>query len=619
MTDFYKRWGYDVKITVGDLTLDTTLSRGQNGLCDQIHTSYQVGVEAQASFSFIPPEAEFNLNTYQNQLVNILVKVNDVWDQIFTGYVVTPSFDFIGRKITLSCSDNRKARIKALPKAVIAGVGTYSTAIFGKPLDQSDELAKRLQGVTGDFDFDRYGNYYLTPWLPKTIPDYTFSSKDALYFDNPQLTYSNRRNYTNVINIKVDYSYQRLHQQTVVFTWPGYTDFIRDFWNAGQPTFPDKNNIQAAALNGGWLISSGGTGINFTDLWPAQGFANGKSTIVWQPNDVTQELKGRTQFGGYLKTNTIPPAFVTAGDPPKLVPQYIPVLDKNKQQIMDVVKTTVRDTSSQLCRGAVWSAALKFAQNVTEAWSVQLRAPQGILQSSLNDTTLNYTVSDPYDSSKWASNNTVAQVSYNFYTDKKTKVADQHEVLQVALNMARATILQQYRDVTLSWRFVYLQPKLDLRNTVAVNINQQNLGGTTNISARGRVFEVKHFIDFNTTEAYTTCTLKLSRAPGSVTDDTWRYPEVTQNPGYIGIPTIITLGTYVGKDPATTPGSDKWTGWVANHNTTSSGGVKTRTKFNEQFIIDFPAIPDAIRQDLTYNSNAVYNMSIPNDYLETST
>jgi len=619
MYNYYTANGYDVRVTVGFLTIDTKHPAKQNGLCDDLSISYVVGGDAQATFSFIPPEGPVYLELYQSNPVTIFFKKAGVWTQVYSGKVVTPSIDFISRKITLECSDNRKSLIKKLPKAIVQGVGSYSTTVFGKARDLSDELEKRLQTVSGDFDFDRYGNYYLTPWAPKAIADYVFTPADIYYLNPPRLTYSNRTDYINTINIKVGYSYQRLHQQTVAFNWPGYTDFLRDFWNKGQPSFPGKDIVQSATQGAGWQVSSTGTGVLFTDLWAAQGFPNGSSSIIWQPNDSTQTLKGRTKFAGYLKTNAVPPVFVTVGSPAKLVPVYKPVLDTKGNQVMDVVKTVIRDTSSHLCRGAVWTSALKFTQNITEEWNLQLRAPQGIAQAGAVADVQTYSLQDPYDTNKWEASNTIAQVSYNFYSDYKTKVAEQRRATSVALNIARCTLLKQYRDVTLSWQFVYLQPQLDLRNTIQVTIDQTALGDTASIAAKGRVYSINHRVNFSSTEASTVCTLKLSRLPGSASTTLWTWPDSTQDPSYIGVPTTIVLGTYTGKDPDTTPGGDKWTGWIANSNSTNAQGVIVRTSFNEQFRIDFPAVKAALRDDLVYYGDKLFDLSIPNDDLAVST
>lgn len=608
---YFDENGYDVKIAIGGMLLTTDLHAKEYGLTGSLNISSVVGQASEATFTFIPPEETVILELLQGQEVSILIRQGQQWEQVFFGYVDSPKMDFIGRKITLLCTDNRKNRVIKLPKSVIQTVGSYSEAVFGAAKDQSEELEKRLETVAGDFDFDRYGNYYLTPWQPKEVADFSFPATDISYNENPDLQYTNRDKTINTRNIKITYTYQRLHQQTKNFVWAGFGEFL-SWYNGGRPTFPTKDSVKSAAMGSDWRLSDANTPVNFANLWPAGGY----SGVVWQPNDVTEEKKGRTRLNGYLKDST--GNFVTVGVPARLVPDYKPVLDNDGNQIMDVIKTTIRDTSSHLCRAANFRAALRFSQTVTEEWNVQLRAPQAIAQNRVIDSFESYSLSDPYNTGNWEKADVITQVAFNFYYDQVTKRSEQSLALQVALNKARHDILDLHRDVTLGWRFKTLQPRLDLRNTIEVDINQFALGSTAQIVAKGRVYSINHFIDFKTTEAYTNCTLKLSRANGTANDDTWRVPTVIQDPGYIGEPTTITLGTWAGLDPETTADSDKWTGWICNKYVDRPGLTPARTEYPEKFVIDFPAIPDSLRDELTIYGDSLYNMFIPNDLLETS-
>lgn len=615
MSNFYIENGYDVEITVGSLHLDTSLSAKEYGLCGDLTVVATCGVSSTAAFSFIPPEGPVNLKLFQGKEVHIIVRKNNVLEQIFFGYVDTPEVNFIERKITLNCTDSRQNRISKLPKSVIQGVGSFSNVVFGTPKDQAEELDRRLTTVASDFDFDRYGNYYLTPWLPKNTPDYVFNSEDISRNETPSIQYSNREKTVNVRNIEINYNYQRLHQQSCTFVWPGYDQFIRDWWRAGKPSFPERNSILSAATSTDWKISSTDS-INFDSLWPAQSFPDGTGTVSWQPNDITNETKGRTKFAGYLKDGD--GNFVTVGFPARLVPQYEPVLDSNGNQIIDVIKTTVRDTSSHLCKGAAWRSALKFTQNIQEKWTIQLRCPQAINDVGVVDSYETYSLTDPYDTSEWEKSDTIAQVNYNFYSDYITKRDEQHKALQVALNKARHDMLDYHRDVTLSWRFKSIQPQLDLRNTIEVTIDESVIGATASIHAKGRVFSINHYISFKSGEGFTTATLKLSQASGNASNDTWRAPIVNDDSSYIGVPTQISLSTYAGLDPDTTAGSDKWVGWICNKEIPVANGSPKRTEFSERFIIDFPAINDSLRDERVIYGDAVYNLVIPNDLLEVS-
>lgn len=619
MATFFQKNGYDVEISIGSYLINTSNERLDYGLCDQLTISCATNQSRTAVFSFIPPEDTVELEQFQGEEVNIMIRTANGWIQAFFGYVETPSLNFLSRKITLECSDQRANRVIQLPPGVVSSIGTYSEAVFGRSKDASEELEKRLQTVASDFDFDSYGNYQLTPWLPKTIPDFTITSSEVRYIDNPSVAYTNRVKTINTINLTVRYTYQRLHQQAVNFNWPGYDDFLRDWWNNGKPSFPTKETISTCATTGDWKVVSP-NGVNYVSIWPAQGFASGNGFIIWQPNVVDNVYKGRTKFAGYLKDST--GNFVTdGGTPAKLVPVYEPVLDANGKQIMDIVKTTIIDTSHNLCRGASWTSALRFAQSVTEEYTIKLYANQSIAKYGVIDSYEFVDLSDPYEVTKWENSGERALTIQNYYVNQKNNYSSLFQAIGVSLNKARHDILDLHRDVTVTFTTTPTpRPEIDLKHTVDVTINQAAIGSTASIHAKGKVAAVSHHIDFGTLEAFSEITLRLSRAQFSATSDVWSVPLPTEDPSYIGTPQTINLGTHIAinPDPAVTPGAEKWTGWICNGETTTQTNTIQRTTFTEGFIVDFPPIPDSLRNEITYYSDSGFNLAIPNDVLEIS-
>ncbi len=617
MATFFQKNGFDVQISIGTYLIDTTNQGQDNGLCDELTVNMSANQSRTALFSFIPPETTVTLEQFQGKEVHILIRTAaSGWVQVFFGYVDTPSLNFIARKITLDCSDQRQNRVIQLPPGIVSTIGRYSEHVFGRSKDDAEELEKRLQTVAGDFDFDSYGNYDLTSWTPKVTPDIVITADEVRYIDNPSVQYTNRVKTINTINMTVNYSYQRLHQQSIAVVWPGFDDFLLDWWNVGKPGFPAKDTIRSAASSGDWRVMGE---INLTDLWAAQAFDIGTGgVVIWQPNQVQYEYKGRTTFDGYLKDST--GNFVTVGDPARLVPQYKPVLDENGKQIMDVARYTVTDTSSHLCRGASWAAARRFSQTVIEKYSITLKSPQSIEKYGVIDGSEIVDVNDPYNTNDWENSKAISNTNDNFYINKKNNYSDLFTALQVTLNKARRDILNLHRDVTVKFSTTPTpRPEIDLKHTLEVTIDQSAIGSTASIHAKGKVNAISHYINFNTLEGYTEVTLRLSRALGSATSDVWSIPLPTENPSYVGTPQNIGLLTHIGEnpDPDVTPGADKWTGWICNAYVATATSVN-RTEYPESFIVDYPPIPDILRNEITYNSNTDFDLEIPNDLLEIS-
>jgi hypothetical protein len=71
------------------------------------------------------------------------------------------------------------------------------------------------------------------------------------------------------------------------------------------------------------------------------------------------------------------------------------------------------------------------------------------------------------------------------------------------------------------------------------------------------------------------------------------------------------LGNHYAQDP-TTPEAANWNGYIGNG---QPPGQFYRTTYTEQFIVDVPEIPEAIRQEQVVPASATYNVEIPNDDL----
>lgn len=612
---FYTKWGYDVEITVGSYYITTANEAFDYGLTDSLTISAAENTSRTAYFTFIPPTGPIDITAFQGQPVHILIHTSTGIHQVFHGVVDTPKLDFRGRRISLECSDQRSNRIIQLPLGVVSSIGNYSEAVFGKIKDRSEELDKRLQTVAASFDFDSYGNWHLTNWTPKAVADYTITPGMILRNSQPSVNFTARTKTINTYNIAVSYTYQRLHHQTAHFVWSGYQDFLQDWYTQGRPTFPTRDAISGAINNADWRLVSNPNTV-FTPIWPAQGFNGPGGVIIWQPNEIKNQYAGRVQNMGYAKDGN--GDFITVGTFPnaKLVPIILPVLDNNGKQIMDLVSTTITDTSSHLCKGASWTSALRFAQTVTEKYNITITAPQSVAKYGVVDAFEQVNITDPYDTSKWEGSKQIHFVSQPFYINQKTNYTNLITAMQAVIKKAKRDMLALHRDVEVSFRTVnmLLLPQIDLQHTVDVTIDESARDQSLSIHAKGKVYSISHNIDFRTLEAYTTITLRLSRSTGSVTESPLLINQVVEDPSYIGTTRNISLGTHVGinPDPAVTVGADKWTGWIGNKWINGS-----KTNYPEEFRVDYPAIPDNVRDQITYESDTTLLINIPNDPLDT--
>jgi hypothetical protein len=618
---FYDFYGYDVEINIGSMIITTALSKGEFGLCDTLTVTRQENTASNATFSFIPPEHTIILESYQGEPVFILVRTPaDGWQQIFSGYVDVPSLDFLARKVTLVCTDDRNNQIIQLDYSIVSQVGIYDEIIFGASIDQSDELGKRLQTVTASFDFDRFGNPTLTDWSPKNDADFSFDSGDVQQGTNPKVSYSSAKTTINTVNMTFTYNYSRLHQQAVNFVWSGYNDFINDYWLQGKPSFPTKTMITSATTTGNWKFINPSNTATFVDIWPA-GTYYSTSAIVWQPNTVTRTYVGRTEPNGYLKDST--GNFVTIGFPPALVPQTKPVLDAiTGKQVMDLASETITHTADALCRGAQWTSALKFAQNVSEVYTVNVVAPQSVAKFGSVNQYAKYSYTDQFDTNPWEQSATTTAIAQNFYINKDINRYALTHALITGYYKAVHDILQVHRDIQITFQTLGLRPQVDLIHTVALDVEDPR-SSTAHISTQGKVSALTHMIDFRNETASTNLTLSITRMAGVSFTGPIIFQQPLQDPSYIGTPQNIALPTHTGinPDPNVTPGAELWTGYIGNRDLppVNAGDTPQRTQFPESFVVDYPAMPDSLRNLVTYTSVTDFTLAIENDLLDTST
>jgi hypothetical protein len=390
---FFARNQYDCDIYIAGLLLP------KSQICSEVVIKKSEGVASDCKFSITPPTGVQSPENYQGQsiFVNLTNSSGKIY-RAFTGFIDTPTLDLIEKKITFACTDRRQTQINALPSAVVSSIGQYSVDVFGTAKDSADELANRLKTVAASFDFDNYGNWQLTPWKPKSTADFVLSNS-AIFYRNPDVTYTNRTKTVNTVNIAVNYKYQRLHQQVCNVTWSGYQNFLSDWFNQGTPSFPQRTSITSAANSTSWAPIGP---ITFVPLWPAGGYGS----VVWQPNTVVNTYTARTAI-----TYLTPPVYNPAA--PMVWPDGTKhaietfILDPNGKKIYDVATTTITDTSSPLCRGAQWAAAKKFAQAVTELYTIKISSPQGVSRFGIIDTHETVTINDPYNTAIWTGDKSV--------------------------------------------------------------------------------------------------------------------------------------------------------------------------------------------------------------------
>lgn len=388
---FFNRNKYDCDIYIGGYQVP------KSQICNAVTIRKKENSAVECKFTIIPSLGIQSPESFQGQPVIVnLTNSSGVVYRNFTGWVDTPAMDLIERKIEFTCTDRRDTQILHLPFSFIQSIGLFSVDVFGDPKDQGDELSKRLMTTQSSFDFDNYGNPRLTSWLPKNTADIVLSGSN-IYYANPQVVYTNRTKTINTVNIEVNYKHQRLHEQLAFVSWPGYDDFMADWFNVGQPTFPKRDTITSAAKAQSWSPVSV---INFTPLWPAGGYGQVPNSVSWNPNKVvnTYVPKQQISFVPYIQSGLVVSTTWPDGTTHAILAN---VLDSNGNIVYEIATSTITDTSTPLCRGASWTAGRKFAQPVTELYTLQFTSPQAVSRFGTIESHETININDLYDTSVW--------------------------------------------------------------------------------------------------------------------------------------------------------------------------------------------------------------------------
>lgn len=572
VTSLVDRAGWELHVTIDGLKIP------QNQIHGMGNTTRTENTAALADVTFLMQTGTFDYNSYVGKTITIDLETASGIRRIYTGVVDIPEVDIVNEKFTLRCTDKRTEQINEQFTTKKNTIGVYSSRIFSEPKDVAEEVEQRLTTTATALDFDAYGNATLTPWAAKSTADFTLADADV-YRNRPQVQFASRGRITNKVNIGMQYRYQRFYHIERAFFWTSpIDDSICNLLQFGYSLTP-KSMVLSAIEAAGWPVKGD---VTFTPLPSAGWYRCGGATLGF----ATSQIQG---------TNT-------------------PVTDVNGQPVKDSQGNTVYSTDigsvtdyrGIYCVGANWTASTQWSQYITEDYTLSVQAPQSQTQYGTIENDLNYAVDDEIKEEVWEDYRyfkTTQPGTSNYYDDQDYSRAEFGSGVDVAIQQAQTQILAAHRDTRVLVT-VFPRGDIDLSHTVLID--------TDELVAKGKVYSVKHSFNVLTTEATTTITLVLSKAQGSQSTSAFTVPakptdNVTFNTGG------MLLGNHFGEDP-TTAAAANWNGMVGNRWISVTGNTY-RTTFQEQFIVDVPAVSNANRDAKTLTGSATYNISIPDDTL----
>lgn len=578
-TTFFGRNGYEPMLYIGGVRVDN------DEIHDLIEVVYTENDAPQLRFTLIPPTGVQDVRSYRGKTVIYKIREASGISMMFAGKVNTPNVNVLDQKISFNCSlDIEQNTENFMGQSELDKIGYYNNEVFPFPETNLQQLQDRVSTIPYVINFTKTGLPNIAHISAAASPHYTLTDSDV-YRRDLDFNFGSGQRYINKINLKVSYSYQRLHHHERTFSaGVGHTTacaFLLGYYD------PLTRALVSSAVQGsGWPLKSE---ITYSPIYPSGWYTCSASvsgsTIGWS----TVSLRGQVVD----KVDSFGDAVTHNGEPVK---------EYNSVSITDYTDT--------LCNGASWIATTRFSQNIQTEYTITVEAPQSQAQNGVKERDLAFNLSSSFESADWENYNSFTTATPlpvtgtsggNYWINADTNKTTFDNSVTIMLNKAKSEILKSHREDRVMFKRS-LWTVIDLNHTIKLNC--------TKVVATGRVYTYTHSINASTGEAYTSAELSLSQSEGSATDSVLSLPAtLTNTPTYITTPVNLGSGHY-GLDPSQS-GAESWTGHIANKKLT--GG--TKSNYPVSFVVDTPDIDAGLRQQSTLTSTTSYDVEIPNDAL----
>lgn len=200
---------------------------------------------------------------YASKKIDIIYSSKSDTRTLYSGIVITQKLDKANNVFNLTASDEKLNKIDNLPQTVIDNIGYFCRDLFNEELTKKDEFSKRIESIPADYYFDNNGNFILTAWQPKAIPDIIFDSVNNKC-DILSLNFgvANVNEIVNKVDIKFNYNYYRFIQRDITARYaPMYgsmgsfsPEFVRIVKTYGVVPVPRIDTVLNTINRAGWTV-----------------------------------------------------------------------------------------------------------------------------------------------------------------------------------------------------------------------------------------------------------------------------------------------------------------------------------------------------------------------------
>jgi hypothetical protein len=276
------------------------------------------------------------------------------------------------------------------------------------------------------------------------------------------------------------------------------------------------------------------------------------------------------------------------------------------------------------CLGASWTAARRWAQTLTEEYTLTVRAPDLEESIGIQTSKADYGLEATFDATDYEAQNDFsgppAGASYDsgladWVLAADTTEADGRSALEAAiacaLAKARVEILGRARKNRVRLANVY-DPSLTLDKTIRVN--------TPYLLAKGKLARITETLDLVTGEPRQVLELALSRHGGAglAVDDTLEAPTAPSAPAETPTARTVYLPYRLGATEFSAADDPDWDGYMTNVAAGSPIYDAAGEIYRDRFVVRMPEIEEAARDAVSAQAPQTYELIVPQDELTVS-
>lgn len=528
----------------------------------------------------------------------------------FTGVVALPVNQADDGLISFTASTDPQGLVSGMTLDQLQQLtkGLYSAHVFDDSADPWQQLQDLMSTIESSFWIDRSGIFRVFGWATSETPDHSITDPMRIA-DTVTVSRAEKNRLVNRVRIDFDFRFERFKQRNVAYHFR-WTDTICAFLK-NPFELPTREMVRSAAEGAGWDLQGG---IHYVPAWDPGVYNCGRSDSgvmdvrVW----------------GY---SGIPAGYHYTGGTPLTTPQDL----------------------SPFCIGASFTLGIRWAQTVTETYSLEIKCAESIAENGERAESYGYGIEAESDASAWendrsylrlisASGSTggsgisggslsvmpdgaVVQENGDYLFEATDGEHDGRaaldEAVQCVLAMGRTLVTGSHRLNRVSVTML-MTPMLDLGDTFYLE--------TATETVQGVVSEIEEILGIETGSATVTPSIAIFQTGGTGIDiDTpLEIPSAPESDPLTVYPSSIHLDFHIGGETSSRDYNEEWNGYVTNYEWDETDKDRFATDPNDPKTVIYPEsfrvntleISDSDRQAVEAQAERVYSVGIKQDLLE---